>query len=62
MKQLLNTLYVTTQGAYLRLENGTVKVEVEKEVKLTVPLHHLVPEPDGGEDFREYPAPEGPVP
>ncbi len=41
MKTLLNTLYVQTQGAYLRLELDTLKVEVEKEVRLQVPLHHL---------------------
>jgi len=38
---LLNTLYVQTQGAYLRLDHETLKVEVEKETRLQVPLHHL---------------------
>jgi CRISP-associated protein Cas1 len=41
MKQILNTLYVQTQGTYLRLDHETLKLEVEKEVKLQVPLHHL---------------------
>ena len=41
MKQILNTLYVQTQGAYLRLDHETVKLEVEKELKKQVPLHHL---------------------
>ena len=41
MKQLLNTLYVTTPGAYLRLEGETVCVMIEKEKRLQVPLHHL---------------------
>lgn len=41
MKQLLNTLYVMTQGAYLSLDHETVKVEVEGKVQLQVPLHHL---------------------
>lgn len=41
MKNLLNTLYVQTQGAYLRLELDTLKVEVEKAIRLQVPLHHL---------------------
>jgi len=41
MHQLLNTLYVTTENAYLRLDHETVKVSVEKETKLQVPLHHL---------------------
>ena len=39
--QLLNTLYVTTPESYLRLENNTLRVELEDEVKLRVPLHHL---------------------
>jgi len=41
VKTLLNTLYVQSQGAYLRLELDTLKVEVEREVRLQVPLHHL---------------------
>ena len=41
MHQLLNTLYITTEGAYLRLDHETLKIEVEKETKLQVPLHHL---------------------
>ncbi len=39
--QLLNTLYVNTPGSYLRLDNDTLRVEVEREAKLRVPLHHL---------------------
>lgn len=39
--QVLNTLYVTIPESYLRLENDTLRVEVEREVKLRVPLHHL---------------------
>jgi CRISP-associated protein Cas1 len=39
--QLLNTLYITTQETYLRLDNDTLRVEVERETKLRVPLHHL---------------------
>jgi CRISPR-associated protein Cas1 len=41
MKQLLNTLYIQTQGAYLRLDHETLKIEIEKEVKKQIPLHHL---------------------
>ncbi len=41
MKQLLNTLYVMTQGAYLSLDHETVRVEISGELKLQVPLHHL---------------------
>jgi len=29
--QILNTLYVTTPESYLRLENDTIRVEVERE-------------------------------
>ena len=39
--QLLNTLYVTTPESYLRLENDTLRIEIDREVKLRVPLHHL---------------------
>lgn len=38
---LLNTLYVVTPGSYLHLDNDTVRIEVERETKLRVPLHHL---------------------
>lgn len=38
---LLNTLYVTLEDAYLRLENNTLRIEVERELRLQVPLHHL---------------------
>lgn len=41
MRRLLNTLYVTTQGAYLRKESETVVVEVDKEVRLRFPLLNL---------------------
>jgi len=41
MKKLLNTLYVTTQGAYLSKEGETVLVTVEKEKRLQVPVHTL---------------------
>lgn len=41
MQTLLNTLYVTTPHAYLHLDNDTVRIEVERETKLRVPLHHL---------------------
>ena len=38
---MLNTLYVTTQGAYLARDGETVAVRHEKETKLRVPLHAL---------------------
>lgn len=37
----LNTLYVTTQNAVLRLDNEQVRVELEGEKLLSVPLHQL---------------------
>jgi CRISP-associated protein Cas1 len=39
--QLLNTLYVTTPESRLRLDNDTLRVELEGETRLRVPLHHL---------------------
>ena len=41
MRTIQNTLYVMTQNAYLHLENDTLRVDVEREKKLQVPLHHL---------------------
>jgi CRISPR-associated protein Cas1 len=41
VKHLLNTLYVTTQGAYLFKVRETVSVKVGDEVKITVPIHTL---------------------
>lgn len=41
MKRYLNTLFVSTQGAYLRKEGETVVVEIEKALKLQVPIHTL---------------------
>jgi CRISPR-associated protein Cas1 len=41
IRELLNTLYVQTQGAYLHLHHETVRVEVDGVLRLQVPLHHL---------------------
>jgi CRISPR-associated protein Cas1 len=41
MKKHLNTLFVTTQGAYLSKEGETVVVSVEKETRLRVPVHTI---------------------
>ncbi len=41
MKKYLNTLYVTTQGAYLAKDGETVQVRVEGKTKLTLPIHTL---------------------
>ncbi len=39
--QLLNTLYVNTEDSFLRLDNDTIRVQVNEETRLRVPLHHL---------------------
>jgi CRISP-associated protein Cas1 len=41
MKKHLNTLFVTTQGAYLSKEGETVVVKADNEVRLRVPVHTL---------------------
>lgn len=41
MKKYLNTLFVTTQGAYLSKEGETVVVTVEKEKRLQLPIHTI---------------------
>ena len=41
MRELLNTLYVQTQGAVLHIDHDTVKIEVERELKLRLPLMRL---------------------
>lgn len=41
MHELLNVLYVQTQGAVLHLENDTVRVEAEKRTLLRAPLLRL---------------------
>lgn len=41
MRRLLNTLYVTLEGAYLRKDGLNVVVEVEGVEKLRVPMHML---------------------
>jgi CRISPR-associated protein Cas1 len=37
----LNTLYVFTAGSYLHRDHQTVRVEVEKQTRLAVPIHQL---------------------
>ncbi|MBL8397306.1 MAG: type I-C CRISPR-associated endonuclease Cas1 [Candidatus Accumulibacter sp.] len=39
--QLLNTLYLTTPESYVHLDNNTVRLEIDHQTKLRVPLHHL---------------------
>jgi len=41
MKKHLNTLFVTTQGAYLAKDGETVAVRIDHEVKLRIPVHTL---------------------
>ncbi|AFM23523.1 type I-C CRISPR-associated endonuclease Cas1c [Desulfomonile tiedjei] len=41
MKRVLNTLYVMTEGSYLSRDGDTVKVQVEEETRLRVPIHTL---------------------
>ncbi len=40
-RQILNTLYVMTPHSYLHLENDTLRVDVEHQKRMQVPLHHL---------------------
>ncbi len=41
MKRHHNTLYVTTQNAYLAVEGETVALKIERKTKLRLPLHLL---------------------
>lgn len=41
MKKLLNTLFVTTQGAYLSKEGETVAIKIDNEIALRLPIHTL---------------------
>lgn len=41
MRHLLNTLFVTTQGAYLSRQGETVVVRADGETRLQVPVHTL---------------------
>jgi len=41
MRQVLNTLFVVTQGSYLHLERETLKLDVDRRTKLRVPMHHI---------------------
>ena len=41
MITLQNTLYVMTPQAWVHLDNATLRVDVEREKRLQVPLHHV---------------------
>jgi CRISPR-associated protein Cas1 len=41
MPHVLNTLYVTHEDAYVRLDNDTLRIDINDAKKLQVPLHHI---------------------
>ena len=41
MKKYLNTLFVTTQGAYLSKEGECAVIKIDKDEKVRIPLHML---------------------
>ncbi len=41
MKQHLNTLFISTQGAYLARERQTLTVRIERQVRLRLPVHQI---------------------
>lgn len=41
MRRQLNTLYVTTDGAWLRKDGANIVMEVEKEIRARLPVHML---------------------
>lgn len=41
MRRQLNTLYVTTEGAWLRKDGANIVMEVEKEIRVRLPAHML---------------------
>lgn len=41
MRRQLNTLYVTTEGSWLRKDGENIVMEVEKEVRVRLPVHML---------------------
>jgi CRISPR-associated protein Cas1 len=41
MKKHLNTLFVTSQGAYLSKDGETVVVKLDGEIRLRVPIHRI---------------------
>jgi CRISPR-associated protein Cas1 len=41
MRQHANTLYVTSQGAYVGRDHGTLRVKLDGKTRLAVPFHHL---------------------
>ncbi|WP_295443895.1 type I-C CRISPR-associated endonuclease Cas1c [uncultured Thiodictyon sp.] len=41
MHTIQNTLYIMTPQAYAHLDNESVRIEVERQTRLRVPLHHI---------------------
>ena len=41
MKKMLNTLYVTTEGAYLFKDGETVAIKIEDKVRMRLPIHTI---------------------
>src|SRR5687768_4963943 len=41
MRRQLNTLYATTDGAWLHQDGANIVMEVEKEIRARVPVHML---------------------
>lgn len=41
MRRQLNTLYATTEGAWLRKDGANIVMEVEREIKARLPVHML---------------------
>jgi CRISP-associated protein Cas1 len=41
MRKLLNTLHVTTQGAYLHRDGETIAIKIEEETRMRLPVHTI---------------------
>ena len=41
MKRHGNTLYITTQGAYVKRDGENMVISIEQEVKMRVPIHTI---------------------
>jgi len=41
MRRQLNTLYVTTEGAWLRKDGANIVMEVKREIRVRLPIHML---------------------
>src|ERR1700687_2357330 len=41
MKEILNTLYITKERAYIHLDHDTIRMEVKSETPMQMPLLHL---------------------